>query len=49
MLYVVRRSETGGETGGEGQPEPSRRIQTTLYDLMVIVQALSLSPMMYRS
>ena len=40
MMYVVRRSETGGVTGGERQRESSRRIRTTLYDLIVIVQRL---------
>lgn len=39
-MYVVRRSETGGQMGGERQPEPSCRLRTTLYDLMVIAQNL---------
>jgi hypothetical protein len=40
MMYVVHRSETGSETDGESQQAPSRRIRTTLYDLMVIAQGL---------
>jgi hypothetical protein len=40
MLYVVHRSKTSGETGGKSQQEPSCRLRTTLYDLVVIVQGL---------
>jgi hypothetical protein len=40
MLYVVRRSERGREPGGESQPDPSCRLRTTLYDLIVIAQSL---------
>lgn len=40
MRYVVRRSETSGETGVEGRQDASRQIRTTLYDLIGIAQGL---------